>query len=121
MPKSPTQPKNATRQVLIKFIIKDLPSIVLSLALFLGGIWLLSLHIPGWSLLWGLIILPIGFAFMVYTLDDVARNVIVPAPFKLTKCKVCSKNTYAREDDKDVICGRCREDITKAILEKETE
>lgn len=115
---SPAHLKDGFKVVFAKFIVKDLPSLILSLSLFLGGIWLLSLRIPGWSLLWGLIIIPIGLAFTVYTLDDVARNVVAPPPFKPVKCNVCGKNTYAKEDEKDVICWRCREDITEKILKE---
>ena len=118
MPRLSVPSKNILKHSLIEFIISDLPCIVLSLALFLGGIWLLSLRIPGWSLFFGLIVTPIGLAFTIYTLDDIARNVVAPPAFSLTKCKVCGKNTYAREDDKDVICNRCREDITEKILEE---
>lgn len=120
MPKFPVRGRTNAGMAFTKLFTHDLPGIILSLALFLGGIWLLSLHIPGWSLLWGLIITPIGFVFTVYTLDDVARNVVAPPPFKAVKCNVCGKITYAREDDKDVICNRCRGDITEAVL-KETE
>lgn len=117
MPGTVNKTNDGSKRSLIHFI-KDFPSIILSLALFLGGIWLLSLRIPGWSLLWGLIILPIGFVFTVYTLDDVARNVVAPPLFKAVKCNVCGKITYAREDKEDVICWRCREDISEDVLKE---
>jgi len=118
MLKSPTQPQNTSNRALTNFIISDLPCIFLSLALFLGGIWLLSLRIPGWSLLFGLIITPVGFALTIYTLDDIARNVVAPPLFRPVRCNVCGKITYAREAKEDVICWRCREDITEKILEE---
>ena len=120
MNQSITQFKDGTKQVFVNFITRIAPSFFLSLVLFIGGIALIALRIPGWSLLWGLIILPIGFAFTIYTLDDVARNVVAPPPFKPVRCNVCGKITYAREGDKDVICNRCREDITEAILKEKT-
>jgi hypothetical protein len=103
---------------LIQFLVKDIPSVILSLALFMGGIWILSLRIPGWSLFFGLIITPVGFAFTIYTLDSIARNTVASPPLKLIKCNVCGKNTYAREEREDVICGHCREDISEAILKE---
>lgn len=114
----PSLPIVNHKRTLIQFIISDLPSIILSLALFLGGLWLLSLRIPGWSLLWGLIITPTGFALVVFTFDDVARNVVASPPFKPKRCHVCGKITYAKEEDKDVICWRCRGDITEEILKE---
>jgi hypothetical protein len=121
MDESPGHPKNDTDQSLSQFFISDLPCLVLSLALFLGGIWILSLKIPGWSLFFGLIITPVGFAFCVYTLDDLAKNIVAPSPFESIKCNVCGKNTFAKEAREDIICGLCRKDIQKGILEEKLE
>ena len=95
---------------------------ILSLSLFGGGIAILFARIPGWSLFFGLILIPLGTAFTIFTLDEVARNLIVPPPYKSVKRKVCGKSTYAKEseEDKDVICGRCREDISEKILEEKS-
>jgi len=101
-----------------QFIIRDIPSMILSLALFLGGIWLLAIRIPGWSLLFGLIFTPMGAAFMVFTLDGVARNRIAPPSFKSAECRVCGKKTYSKENVEDAICNRCRENIGEEILKE---
>jgi len=106
------------KHALIQFIVNDLPSTILSLALFLGGIWILSLRIPGWSLLWGLILTPTGAALTVFTLDKVSRNKIAPPFFQLTKCKVCGRKTYSKEGEKGIVCGHCRKDILKKILKE---
>lgn len=111
--------KNGFHQVLIKFFIKDIPSVILSLSLFLGGVWLLSLRIPGWSLFFGLIIIPTGFAFVIYSLDSVAKNTVSPPNFKTTRCKVCGKTTFAKKDKKDAICSSCRESVTRGILKEQ--
>lgn len=118
MLKSPINQKGNIIYSLVKFTISDLPVVILSLALFLGGIWILSLKIPGWSLFFGLVITPVGFAFCVYALDDIARNVVAPPPFKPTKCNVCGKITYAKEGAKDIICAHCRKDIQRGILKE---
>ncbi len=118
MVKNSSQTKNGIKQAFTHLLASDLPCIILSLGLFLGGIWLLSLKIPGWSLFFGLIITPVGFALTVYTLDDVARIVVAPPPFKSVRCDVCGKKTFAREEAQDVICHRCREDITKEVLKE---
>lgn len=91
---------------------------LLSLSLFLGGIAILFAKIPGWSLFWGLIIIPIGLALTVNTLDEVARTIVVPPPYKSVRCKVCGKFTYAKEGEEEVICGRCRKDISEKLLEE---
>lgn len=118
MPKPPIPSQNGIKLALTQYLTHDLPSVLLSLALLLGGIWLLSLRIPGWSLFFGLIIIPIGTALTIFTLDEIARNVIIPSDFKSVRCNVCGKTTYARESKKDVICWRCREDISEKILEE---
>jgi len=92
--------------------------VILSLSLFFGGIVILISRISGWSLLFGLIITPLGTIFTVLTLDEVARNLVVPPPFKPVKCHVCGKITYAEEGKEDVICGRCRKDISEKLLEE---
>ncbi len=110
--------KNNLKVFLVEFIISDLPCIFLSLALFLGGIWVLSLNIPGWSLFLGLILIPTGAALTIFTLDKVSRNRITPPNFDLVKCQVCGRKTYVEEGEKEVICGQCREDILKGVLKE---
>jgi len=97
---------------------KSFLMVILSLSLFFGGIVILISRISGWSLLFGLIITPMGTIFTVLTLDEVARNLVVPPPFKPIKCHVCGKITYAKEGQEDVICGRCRKDISEKLLEE---
>lgn len=93
---------------------------ILSLSLFGGGIAILFARIPGWSLFFGLIITPLGTIFTILTLDEVARNLVAPPPFHPVRCNVCGKSTYAKEGEEDVICGRCREDISEKILEEKS-
>jgi len=118
MPESSIQSESTSKRALIEFVISDLPCIFISLALFFGGILLLSLRIQGWGLFFGIIAIPIGIAFTIYTLDKVARNVITPLPFVHTRCNICGKITFAREGETDVICGRCRRDIVEGVLKK---
>ena len=99
-------------------LTKQVLTVILSLALFFGGIILLLAKIPGWSLFFGLILIPLGTMFTIFTLDEVARNLVVPPPFKPVKCNVCGKITYASESEEEVICGRCRKDISEKILEE---
>ena len=103
---------------LITLLSKQFLTVILSLSLFFGGIILLLAKIPGWSLFFGLIITPLGTIFTILTLDEVARNLVVPPPYKSVKCKVCGKITYAKEGEEEVICGRCRKDISEKLLEE---
>jgi hypothetical protein len=110
--------KNTLKDRLVEYFISDLPSIFLDLALFLGGIWLLSLRIPGWSLFWGLILVPTGAAFTIITLDKVSRNRITPPRFETVKCRVCGKITFVKKGEKELVCGQCRKDILKGTLKE---
>ncbi|MFZ5366492.1 MAG: hypothetical protein ACOZBZ_04375 [Patescibacteria group bacterium] len=103
---------------LVTLVSKQVLMVVLSLGLFFGGILILLAKIPGWSLFFGLIIIPLGVVFTILTLDEVARSLVVPPPYKSVKCNVCEKPTYAKGDEKEVICGHCRKDISEKLLEE---
>lgn len=98
-------------------IIRELLMAVLSLALLTGGFLLLVSQTPGWSLLFSLILLPLGISLTIFTIDDVARKLFVPPQFRAVKCKVCGKATYSSEENDDAICGHCRENLTDEVLE----
>lgn len=49
-------------------------SVIISLSLFLGGIFLLSLRIPVWSLLLGLPSVQIGIVLIIFTFDRLSRE-----------------------------------------------
>jgi len=107
----------APKPVFLHFIISDLPCMILSLALFLGGIWLISLRIP-WGSFFGIIFTPLGVSLIIFILDDVARNVVIPPPFEPTRCNVCGKITYAEKGKEDVICGRCWKEMAEKVLKE---
>ncbi len=90
--------------------------VILSLSLFFGGIVILLSHIPGWSLFFGLIITPLGVVLMIFTIDEVARKLFTPPPFKPVKCTVCGKLTFAKEEKEKVVCGFCREEEIDELL-----
>jgi len=106
---------------LVILILRSCLLALLSWSLFLGGIAILFTKVSGWSLFLGLIIIPTGFVLTIFTLDEIARTLVVPPLFKATKCKVCGKTTYAREGEKDIICARCRKEITEKNLEEKQE
>lgn len=49
-------------------------SVIISLSLFLGGIFLLALRIPVWSLLLGLPSVQIGIVLIIFTFDRLSRE-----------------------------------------------
>ena len=102
----------------MKTVLKQLLSVILSLALFAGGIAILYLHLPGWSLILGLPAILLGVVFIIFVLDQVARELFTPPHFIMTKCKVCGKTTFVKEGNQDKICGRCREELVEELLKE---
>jgi len=104
---------------LMALVYRQTLMVILSLALFFGGVVILVSHIPVWSLFFGLMITPLGVVLTIFTLDEVARKLLVPPPFRPVKCSVCGKTTYAKEEKENVVCGLCREgEIDELLREK---
>lgn len=58
-----------------RLIIKS----VLPIVLLLGGLWLLTLRLAGWSIIFGLPMVILGIVFVIYAYDDaVSGKVAVP-------------------------------------------
>lgn len=98
----------------------QLVQLIVSLILFLGGIVILGLRIPGWSLFLGLPSIQIGLIFTIFTLDDLARNKIGPNSLQKISCSVCGKPNLVPHWQKVKKCRRCQEKMIKQ-LEKEKE
>lgn len=92
--------------------LKSIGSLILSLVLFLGGIWLLSLRLPGWSFFLGLPAIQIGLIFMIFTFDGFARHKVGPDSLQIITCSICGKPTVAPRGQKRDICPECQERIT---------
>lgn len=85
---------------------------ILPSVFFIGGVVVLVSRIPVWSLLLGLPMTLIGSAILLYALDDIARNTILPRPH-LTACSVCKKPTPVVPGipENKVICASCMRQI----------
>lgn len=101
---------------LIALISRQVLMVILSLSLFWGGIVILMAKISGWSLFFGLLIIPAGAVLTLFTIDEVAIKLLIPPTFKPTKCTVCGKTTFASEEKERVVCGLCREEETDELL-----
>ena len=118
MPPTPAQLKDGFKNTLLKFFTKSLPSIFLSLSLFLGGIALLALRLPGWSLILGLPAVQIGLVFLIFTFDDIARNKVGPQSLHMIPCSVCGKPTLAHQWEQEKICVACQKMIAQKLSKK---
>jgi|WetSurSiteA1Bulk_404760.scaffolds.fasta_scaffold01457_3 hypothetical protein len=85
------------------------------------GLFFMTLHIPGWSLIVGLPLTLIGVVFLIYTYDEViSRRAGVDLDGKLWPCSLCHKLTKVDDgDDLDnVFCSKCKSSVLRG-LEKE--
>lgn len=89
--------------------------ILISLVLFAGGIALLALRIPGWSLILGLPAVQIGIIFLIFTFDEVARGKVGPDSLHMVRCSVCGKPTLAPYWQKEKICRACQKKIAQKL------
>lgn len=92
--------------------------VIIPIVFLTSGLVLLSLRIPGWSIIFGLPLIVFGTVFLVYTYDEIVTRTVKPIPEKIVECSICGKPTtklYPWQDEKDVICQNCREDIAKGV------
>lgn len=92
----------------------------LSLVLFVGGIVLLALRIPGWSLFLGLPAVQIGIVLLIFTFDEIARYRVGPESLKMISCSVCGEPTPAPSWQKEKICEKCQQKIAKKLKIEKT-
>lgn len=108
MAKILNQFQNGTKQILLKFVTKTIPSLLVSLVLMLGGIYLLSLRIPGWSLIFGLPAISTGIIFLIFTFDEIAQNKVGPNSLHVVSCSICGQPTLAPKWQKEKTCEKCQ-------------
>jgi len=83
--------------------------------LFAGGITLLALRIPGWSLFLGLPAVQVGIVFLIFTFDELFRTKIGPNSLQMVHCSVCGKLTPVPYWQKEKICEECQKEIAKKL------
>ncbi len=83
---------------------------LLAVILFLGGIWVLSLRIPGWSLILGLPSVQVGLIFMIFTFDKLAHDALdnYLNNQQEVDCSVCGKKTATPIFIDGALCPPCR-------------
>jgi hypothetical protein len=98
---------------LLDFLIIRLPAIFLSLSLFIGGIVILFLKLPGWSIILGIPAVQIGLIFLIFSFDEIARKRYGPSSLKDVRCLNCGKPFLIRWGDQNEICPECQKEIGK--------
>ena len=91
-------------------------SVLVSLTLFIGGLILLSLRIPGWSLFLGLPSIQVGIIFLIFSLDQLARRKAGVQSLQILECSICRQPTITPKWKKEVICDNCEKEVAKKVL-----
>lgn len=105
------------KKILIEFLTQTLPAVFIAALLFGGGIILLFLRIPGWSLLLGLPAIQIGLVLLIFTFEAVGRkkSALPSKEYHLVNCLVCGKQTIAPKYIQKRICDDCQSKIAQKL------
>lgn len=105
------------KKFLVEFFTKTFPAVLISALLFLGGIILLFLKIPGWSLFLGLPAVQIGIVLLIFTFEAVGRrkSVLPSQEYHLVNCLTCGQQTIAPRYIQKRICDNCQIKIAQNL------
>lgn len=62
------------REVLVRIVLR----VTVAMGLLIGGLVLLALRLPGWSIIFGLPMIIFGSVFIIYTYDEVLSRKLEP-------------------------------------------
>lgn len=101
----------------MKTLFEDFGLLLLSVTLFLGGGFVLSLQIPFWSLVLGIASVQIGIVLIILTFDSLIRRKTAPLTddYKAIPCLTCRYPTYVPKYVRTVICEHCQVKIANVF------
>lgn len=76
--------------------------------LFVGGIWILSLRIPFWSLFLGIAATQVGIVLIILSFDNTAKQAFGKDAFHIVPCEVCGDPMAVPRQYSTGICVMCR-------------
>ena len=100
-------------------LLRCVLQIIICLCLLGGGIVILALRIPGWSLLIGLPLILLGTISLVFTLDNIARRKLGQESMQTVLCSICGRPTPAPSWQNEKICLVCEKKLTEKLKEEE--
>ncbi|MBU0618693.1 hypothetical protein KKD62_00490 [Patescibacteria group bacterium] len=109
------QQTKSVQQPFTEFFISTLPAFFLSFVLFIGGIGLLYLRIPKWSLFLGVPTIQLGIIFLILTFDKIIQSRTSPERLHIIPCSICNNPTPISLDKKGAICDICRQKMAKKL------
>lgn len=89
---------------------EDFGLLFLSIALFVGGIYILSLKEPFWSLFLGIASIQVGIVLIILTFDSFIKRKIRPVTedYKTLACLVCKRPTFVPKYQNVTLCDDCQ-------------
>jgi hypothetical protein len=93
--------------------LKDVSRFIAPMILFIGGVWMLSLRITGWSLILGLPAIQIGMVLIILSFDNSAKKTFSSGEFQIVKCDNCGDPTAAPLGEVHELCPKCRAEKIK--------
>lgn len=89
---------------------------ILSITLFLGGIYILSLKIPFWSMFLGIASIQIGIVLIIISFEHFTkkRSKVITENYKTIPCLICKKINYVPKYQNTTICDKCQLKIAQA-------
>lgn len=97
----------ALKRQFLNFLIQQLPQLLISSSLFVGGLILLFLRIPGWSLIIGLPAVQIGLVFLIFSYDRFTNKKVGIGSLYSLECQECGKSFLSFQQDQEKICPFC--------------
>ena len=93
-----------------RFIFEDFGLILLSVGLFIGGIFLLSVKIPFWSLFLGIAAVQVGIVLIILAFDALIKRKTKPVTedYKMLPCLICKRGNLVPKYSRVTICDECQ-------------
>lgn len=89
---------------------EDFGLLLLSVALFLGGAFILAQKIAFWSLFLGIASVQVGIVLIILTYDAFSKrkSKVVTEDYKTLACLVCKRSTFVPKYSRTAICDSCQ-------------
>lgn len=93
-----------------RFLFEDIGLIILSISLFLGGVFLLSAKIPFWSLFLGIAAVQVGIVLIILAFDALIKRKTKPITedYKMLACLICRRGNLVPKYSRVTICDECQ-------------
>lgn len=116
----PSNPRHNFYEIL-QLIFRSVVPLVSGMTLLLGGIWLLTLPLPGWKLILGLPAAQLGIVLLMFAFDDITKKHLHPENFEILICPYCAHQNLVLRETRETYCGNCQKKIKNPQAEEEYE